>query len=156
MTTPPKNIPLNKEHVEAYQAEVDARREENKKNLSPDDLRRLEVIEKASAMLKEAGVEFYLHGVNARERNGVKDSGDWIFFWHKNEDDSKYFEDQEKFGFNVIGVAIREGERFIKRGLSAIVHGETRDGVVFVGPFCQAIMKDRAAKKGLTPPPDSV
>lgn len=28
MTTPsPKNIPLNKEHVEAYQAEVDAKRQ---------------------------------------------------------------------------------------------------------------------------------
>lgn len=157
MTTPsPKNIPLNKEHVEAYQAEVDAKREETKKTLSPDDLRRLEALEKASAILKEAGVEFYLHGVNAREKREKEGSGDWVFFWYKNEDESKYFEDGEKFGIQFVGCAIGQGEKFIRRGLSVIGHSDRDDKLLFIGPLCRTVLKHRAEEKGLTPPPDSL
>ena len=146
MTTPPRNISLNKEHVEDYQAEADARREENKKNLSPDDLRRLEVIEKASAMLKEAGVEFYLHAT----------SPNWFFFYFKNDDESKYFEDAERFGCKFLRNAIIEGEKFLRRGLSSVIHGANKSGPLHIGPLAIAALKQRAAENGLTPPPDSI
>lgn len=147
-------IPLNKEHAEAYQAECDSKRENTKKILSPDDLRRLEAIEKASAMLKEAGVEFYLHCINARLDRDDGGSKDWFFFWFKNEDESKYFEDGEKFGARFVSVAIGEGEKFLRRGLSAHIHGGNGSGPFCAGPLCMHILRDREAKGGLTPPPE--
>lgn len=153
---PSVRIPLNKEHAEAYQAECDSRREDAKKTLSPDDLRRLEAIEKASAMLKEAGVEFYLHCINARLDREGETNKDWFFFWFKNEDESKYFEDGEKFGARFVSVAIGEGEKFLRRGLSAIVHGTDKSGILCAGPLCLKILHGREEQRGLTPPPEAL
>lgn len=53
-------IPANEEHVEAVQAETNAKRAAMKETMSPEDRARLEVIEECVAKLEAAKVPFVL------------------------------------------------------------------------------------------------
>lgn len=82
MTDPNRpTIPLNTEHVEALQAETDARRAEAKSKMTPTEITRLEVIEECSSKLEAAGVPFQLWAASAdgEEGNGARNGGWWCF-----------------------------------------------------------------------------
>ncbi len=55
-----RSLPKNDEHLEAFQATIDAQRAAQKAAMSPEQRRRVEIMESVSAQLEEAGVPFIL------------------------------------------------------------------------------------------------
>lgn len=88
------SIPLNLEHVEAAQADINAKRQAMKAAMTSTEVARLEVIEECSAKLEAAGVPFQLWAASddGKEDDGTR-KGWWCF--HKlsyaSQDDIKVY-----------------------------------------------------------------
>lgn len=72
------SIPLNEEHVDARQADIDAQRQEIKSKMTPTERARLEVIEECAAKLEAAQVPFQLW---AASEDGKSDDDGSRKFW---------------------------------------------------------------------------
>lgn len=73
------SIPPNLEHVEAAEAEIQAKRQAMKATMTPTELARLEVIEECSAKLEAAGVPYELW---AAHDDGKEGDGSRVHWWH--------------------------------------------------------------------------
>lgn len=73
----------SEEHLEAVHADLSAKREEMKREMSPEDRHRLEVIEECAGKLDAAGAPFVLYAAHEATSPEGKPAG-WHGWWQFN------------------------------------------------------------------------